>query len=369
MAQYSSSTSTFTFEDIRQQADICQVYTVGCGMSANADERRNGFRRLQCPSPQHSDSTFSFDVNQREGFCKCFGCGLKGDVFKLVIGMGRAQTPGEALRWIVDNNLVAMRYDPTGQEKVISTGGGGGSFKKLLNEQRTGLFPYFNANNELQYQVLRFDGLDPDTNEPSKRFVIRRRAKRGEELTRWKRDTSGAYVFVGQKRVKETYVAEGGEWSYDSDAVERIPYRLPELLEACAQGRTVFSPEGEGKADAVRALGLVGTTNAGGANWPWPMSWTRYFEGTQGVVVLTDCDIPGRAAARERTRLLRSAGIRAAVLDLKPEYTGKYDIRDWLKERKNRVPAEIVAELKMLFVRALTVQPPLVEPGSITDVA
>ena len=46
--------------------------------------------------------------------------------------------------------------------------------------------------------------------------------------------------------------------------VERVPYRLPELLNA-APDTTVFVCEGEKDCDALHALGLIATTNPGGA--------------------------------------------------------------------------------------------------------
>ena len=49
----------------------------------------------------------------------------------------------------------------------------------------------------------------------------------------------------------------------DQDA--RLPYRLPELIEAVGAKRTVFIVEGEAKADALREFGIAATTNPGGA--------------------------------------------------------------------------------------------------------
>jgi len=47
--------------------------------------------------------------------------------------------------------------------------------------------------------------------------------------------------------------------------VRAVPYRLPELIAAVAQGKTIFITEGEKASDAVATLGAVATTNAGGS--------------------------------------------------------------------------------------------------------
>jgi hypothetical protein len=56
-----------------------------------------------------------------------------------------------------------------------------------------------------------------------------------------------------------------GEWLWNVDGISKILYRLPEVVEAVASGYLVFVVEGEGKVDALRALGIAATTNPGGA--------------------------------------------------------------------------------------------------------
>jgi putative DNA primase/helicase len=55
-----------------------------------------------------------------------------------------------------------------------------------------------------------------------------------------------------------------GEWVYKLNGVRRVPYRLPDLLTA-DPSQTVFIVEGEKDADRLADLGLLATTNAGGA--------------------------------------------------------------------------------------------------------
>ena len=52
----------------------------------------------------------------------------------------------------------------------------------------------------------------------------------------------------------------------ESGGVRRVPYRLPELIEALANEYLIVIVEGEKDAENLRALGVPATTNCGGAN-------------------------------------------------------------------------------------------------------
>ena len=56
-----------------------------------------------------------------------------------------------------------------------------------------------------------------------------------------------------------------GGLTWNMAGVRRVPYRLPELVRAAQAGELVWIVEGEKDADRLAALGLVATTNVGGA--------------------------------------------------------------------------------------------------------
>src|SRR5262249_4725641 len=108
--------------------------------------------------------------------------------------------------------------------------------------------------------------------------------------------------------------------------VERVLYRLPELL-AAAPSVSVFVCEGEKDADALAGLGLVATTNPGGAGkWRW-----EYNEPLHGrvVVLLPDNDKAGRQHAEVVTRSLQGIATTVKVVAL-PGLPEKGDLSDWL---------------------------------------
>lgn len=88
-----------------------------------------------------------------------------------------------------------------------------------------------------------------------------------------------------------------GGWTWKLNGVRRVPYRLPELIDAVANDVTVFITEGEKDADAVVAQGAVATTSPEGAG-KWKPEFARYFEGAD-VVIVADRDEPGYAHARQ----------------------------------------------------------------------
>lgn len=107
-----------------------------------------------------------------------------------------------------------------------------------------------------------------------------------------------------------------------------VPYRLPEVLQAVADGRTIYWVEGEKDADGLWARGEAATTNAGGASRPLDPEWAEHFEGAH-VVVVCDRDKPGQSYGRTVARLLINA---AGVVEMRQSATpqAKSDITDHL---------------------------------------
>lgn len=80
-----------------------------------------------------------------------------------------------------------------------------------------------------------------------------------------------------------------------SDELKRLPYRLPAVVAAVANGEPVYVVEGEKDADALAAVGVTATCNAGGAG-KWTADHAHWLKGAD-VVVWRDRDDPGRKHA------------------------------------------------------------------------
>jgi len=143
-------------------------------------------------------------------------------------------------------------------------------------------------------------------------------------------DANGTLVFqVVRKRPKaftQRRPNGAGGWIWNLTGVERVLYRLPELLAADPR-QTVFIAEGEKSADAVAGLGLTATTNPQGAG-KWRASYNRWLK-DRAVVILADNDPEGRKHAQEVAQALDGVASRVTTLEL-PNLPAKGDVCDWL---------------------------------------
>lgn len=99
-----------------------------------------------------------------------------------------------------------------------------------------------------------------------------------------------------------------GGWVWNLRGVDRVPYRLPELLAAVAVAEEVWITEGEKDADALAGAGVTATCNSGGAG-KWEMSHAQWLRGASGAVIVADDDEPGRDHARTVAGTLSLLGI------------------------------------------------------------
>jgi hypothetical protein len=112
------------------------------------------------------------------------------------------------------------------------------------------------------------------------------------------------------------------------EGVRRVPYRLPELLEALGSEKPIFIAEGEKDVDALRLLGIPATCNPQGAG-KWRDEYSKHFQGA-AAYVLPDNDQPGREHAEQVALSLKSVGTTVRVLDL-PGLLDHGDVSDWLR--------------------------------------
>ena len=136
---------------------------------------------------------------------------------------------------------------------------------------------------------------------------------------------------------------QAGGWLWDLKGVERVLYRLPELLAADAAA-PVLLLEGEKDVDRAWAIGIAATTTAQGAK-SWAKTTNRKALEGRHVVVLPDNDVAGEgyeaAAAQDLHRI--AASVRILRLDGLPP---SGDLSDWLNA------GHTAEELRELMERA-----------------
>lgn len=135
-------------------------------------------------------------------------------------------------------------------------------------------YDYTDEEGNLLYQVLRIPPQEPDG---SKTFRQRHR------------DPS-----------------KKGGWAWSMAGVRRVLYRLPEVIQAISEGRTIYLVEGEKDVESLRQRGFVATTAPMGAG-KWDDSYTEVLCNAN-IVIIADADEPGRKHAREvREQLIECA--------------------------------------------------------------
>jgi len=118
-----------------------------------------------------------------------------------------------------------------------------------------------------------------------------------------------------------------GNWDWNVRDVRRVPYRLPELIAAVREGKIIFVVEGEKDADSLVDVGLIATTNAGGAG-KWPTAFADHFRNAK-ITILPDNDLPGQKHAEQVARSLQGIAAEVRIVQL-PNLPRKGDVSDWL---------------------------------------
>lgn len=148
------------------------------------------------------------------------------------------------------------------------------------------IYKYKNESGKVVYEVVRF---------PEKEFRIRR-------------------------------PLANGDYTWNLQGIERIPYHLEEL---CVSD-DVFIVEGEKDVETLRALGFVATTNTGGSQ-NWKKEIAQFFKG-KTVCVIPDADEPGNKWADQVLTSLWGIATHLQKLEL-PGIVPKSraDVSDWIQ--------------------------------------
>lgn len=136
---------------------------------------------------------------------------------------------------------------------------------------------------ELQFRDLYFNSI----NMAEPEAVYSYTNEDGEELFQ-------AVRFPG-KQFRQRHRGEGEEWVWNLDRVRRVLYRLPEVLQAVREGRTVYICEGEKDVETLRVQGKTATCNPMGAG-KWRPEYAEWLRGA-AVIIVQDRDEPGRQHA------------------------------------------------------------------------
>lgn len=230
----------FDVEDLKRRVSILHV------AGERVQLRKQGAEYMAC-CPFHDDSTPSLSVNPETGLWKCHGCGKGGDQVTW-LQEAEGYTFQEAVRRLAE--MAGVDEGP------------GGDVHK--NARIVAEYDYVDEKGDLLYQVQR------------KEFERERRGKIVKDKTFLQRRPDGR-----------------GGWSWSVKEVRKVLYRLPEII---ATDQPVWIVEGEKDVHSLVAIGIQGTTWAGGAKKDWLPPWTELLRGRR-VILCPDNDAVGQERA------------------------------------------------------------------------
>jgi RecA-family ATPase/DNA polymerase I-like protein with 3'-5' exonuclease and polymerase domains len=137
---------------------------------------------------------------------------------------------------------------------------------------------------------------------------------------------------------------DGSGWVSGAPPGPKIPYRLPELLDAPRDALVIIAA-GEKDANTAAGLGFVTTTNSGGEGKDqWTPELNMWFAGRQRVAIMEDNDATGRAHAIEVANALRRLvrDIRIVTFRELPEHS---DLTDWIEAKPGRGKVALEAQI------------------------
>jgi RecA-family ATPase len=237
-----------------------------------------------CPCGRHENGDQNASLSIREGadgkvLLNCFA---GGSIEGIASGLGL-----DMQDLFLDKEQTVCK--PSKASRVKVTAGFKEAAKSLVAE-----YDYTDANGKLLYQNVRYKLFDG-----SKTFQARQPG------------------------------SNGTPWLYKLEGVQRVLYRLPEVLEAVALERTVYVVEGEKDVDRLRSFGLTATTSSSASSWR--PEFAEVLTGAD-VVIVQDLDKAGDAYRDAIGSSLEDKAKRCRVVWLPVEWRESHglDVSDWL---------------------------------------
>jgi hypothetical protein len=238
--------------------------------------KRSG-RQWVCLCPLHREDTPSFSIDADKDVWHCFGCAKGGSIIDL----------HAALRGISVREAIAE----------LSRDGGNGNDST--------------AHSSARQTAAAMPAREPRSQEP-----------RGREVAAYDyEDATGRVVFqvvrFEPKDFRQCRIVDDKR-VWNIEGIERVPYRLPDLL---ASPASVWIVEGEKDVETLRSVGQTATCNPGGAQ-KWHAAYSQYLRG-QHVYLVPDRDQAGDKHMRAVLKSLEGVVEWVRWIELPAQYDSK----------------------------------------------
>lgn len=304
--------------------------------------------RLRCfanpGAHRHEDRNPSCSVNVETGAWKCFACDAAGGPYDAALALGRS--PAEAMRLLESYGLKSEDWPATN----------GGKASAGLTATEADAAAYAEALQASPALLTRLGELRSWTPEAIRALGV---GLDGSRITFPVRGASGELVGMLRYLPNPERREDGPKLKADAGSRREL-FPAPETL---PRGGMDFLSEGEADSVALTSLGLpaVGVPGVNG----WRCEWAERFNGRE-VVVLFDCDSPGRKAAERVARdLARVATVR--VLDLEPGREDGFDVTDWLLAANPEGERERAQAGELLKATAARLEPVAPSPPEASE--
>ena len=282
------------------------------------EQRRAAEWRGSCPIHQGKNANFAVEPDTGRWFCHS-ACGCGGDILELeaaLSGGDFAARKAEVFRLVgrierenphhgPRTNGNASTKVPTKPTKPAIAAGGWRELERYL---------YLKPDGNLLFVVVRC--IKPD----------------------------------GAKAFKQGRPNGRGGFIWNMDGIERVPYRLPRILNA----ETIYLAEGEKDVHTLESWGLVASCNSGGSGSSSLFeAWADTFRGRH-IFIVPDNDEPGRKHAAAVAAALLSTAATVRIVEL-PGLPEKGDVTDWrdaggtFEQFRGLTDAAVVLDAAALF--------------------
>lgn len=149
-------------------------------------------------------------------------------------------------------------------------------------------------------------------------------------------------TYNGTGKTFRQYTLNKGKLTPGIKNVERLPYRLPEIV----NHDTVYIVEGEQCADAMWLYGYPTTCNSGGAS-NWDSNLNQYFK-DKTIIIIPDNDEPGHKHAIKVAEELYGTARTITIANICSSLPEKADVVDYFRSNAHKLYklAEIVSGIE-----------------------
>jgi putative DNA primase/helicase len=258
--------------------------------------------------------TDRFSINTKKQVFNCRGCGVGGDVIKLVEHL-------DGVGFIPACTTLTGEPPPTD----------GKDHTDKPREIVTAEYQYHDEAGNIAFAVTRIEFQNSDGS-----YIANKDGKHKKSF-----------------RQKRPDPDRPGCWIPNKDGCPILLYRLPEVIEAIGSGHAILVVEGEGKADLLWSWGLPATCCAQGAE-RWQPEHSAYLRDAD-VVLLPDNDEAGFKHVAKVGAMLSGIAKRARILIL-PDLPAKGDIKDWADAGGTREQLDALIERAQDYYRPLALK-------------